>query len=114
MEPGWLSSGIGASLARETAKERRPMTLSLCIWLEEKSPPGTNTSGDSSERFQFKPCYLTYLRFMGVWAWIFALFAISRLCHLAVNPDYSCCPRSVHSRPKPRPSGGCTSEYCAC
>jgi hypothetical protein len=68
------------------------MTLSLCIWLEEKSPPRTNTSADSSECFQFKPCYPTYLRFMGGWAWIFALFFAytqstvtpgSRLCHLA-------------------------------
>src|SRR5215469_6264091 len=42
---GWLSSGIGRSLARETAKERRPMTQSLCTWLEEKSLLGPNTSG---------------------------------------------------------------------
>ena len=48
-----LSNGIGPSLARETAKERRPMTLSLCIWLEEKSALGTNTSGDWSKRSQF-------------------------------------------------------------
>jgi len=45
MEPGSRSSGIGPSLAKEIAKERRPMTLSWCIWWEEKSPPGTNTLG---------------------------------------------------------------------
>jgi hypothetical protein len=53
------------------------MTLSLCIWLEEKSPPGTNTSGDWSERFHFKPWYPTYLRFMGVWARGYLLFSLS-------------------------------------
>src|SRR5215469_16137728 len=60
MEPGWLSNGIGPSLASETAKERRPMTLSLCIWLGEKSPPGTNTSTSVIRWMQSPEVFATF------------------------------------------------------
>ena len=42
----------------------------------EKSPPGTNTSDEWSERFQFKRWHPPYLRVIEYWACIFVLFAL--------------------------------------